>query len=336
MNPMHKAIWDPTSPVSTLYNIYMPNFFHISEYDPRDFELRKTAYHAHNYWQIFYINSGYIMHTVFNSTFKQERGSFVIIPPFCKHQVDTLFHASNVLQIEFSNDFMKYTLPKGGDEELFFSVYMEPLANNVKTKNPLILFEYQDTLRKAEDLLDSLKNEYSSLNRQTNIQMLFFNLLSLILNKYTSSASDIEANDVFKRYRSNIHGVLKYIDENFSRPINSDKIYRVATMSSSSFSYIFKSVTGMTLIDYINHVRITKAQSLLLSSDMPITNVAIDCGFKNLVTFDRIFKRIAGISPSAFAARKAEILKSSNVVIPEYHFEPVEKYIELAKTIDFM
>ncbi len=336
MNPLHKAIWDPTSPVATLYNIYTPNLFYISEYDPRDFESRKTAYHAHNYWQIFYINSGYIMHTVFNSTFKQERGSFVIIPPFCKHQVDTLSHSSSVVQIEFSNDFMKYTLPKGGDEELFFSVYMEPLANNVKSKNPLILFEYNDTLQKAEELLESLKNEYCTLNRQTNIQMLFFNLLSLILNKYTSSAMDIETNDVFKRYRSNIHSVLKYIDESFSKPICSDKIYRIATMSSSSFSYIFKSVTGMTLVDYINHVRISKAQNLLLNSDIPITNVAIDCGFRNLVTFDRIFKRISGISPSAFAAQKSEMLERSNIAIPAYHFEPVEKYIELSKTIDFM
>ena len=72
-------------------------------------------------------------------------------------------------------------------------------------------------------------------------------------------------------------------------------------MSASYFSKQFKSVTGVGLNEYINIIRIGASEKLLLSGNLPITQVAMECGFNDSNYFAAVFKKLKGITPKKYS-----------------------------------
>jgi AraC-like DNA-binding protein len=73
----------------------------------------------------------------------------------------------------------------------------------------------------------------------------------------------------------------------------------VAGMSRFYFCHSFKEVTGQTISDYINYIRISMAESKLDNTDLSITDIALSVGFDDINYFSRVYKKHKGISPKA-------------------------------------
>ncbi|MEZ6088733.1 MAG: helix-turn-helix transcriptional regulator [Pirellulaceae bacterium] len=73
-------------------------------------------------------------------------------------------------------------------------------------------------------------------------------------------------------------------------------------MSRRTFTNRFKARTGTTWLEYVNVLRIRHAEILLKQADSKVTSVAFQCGFEDLTTFYRAFKRITGKNPSQMRA----------------------------------
>ena len=67
----------------------------------------------------------------------------------------------------------------------------------------------------------------------------------------------------------------------------------------------FKQVAGMTLVTYLNHVRLARASQLLRESGQTIAEIAAETGFADQSYFDRRFKKAFGMAPKLFRARGA-------------------------------
>jgi transcriptional regulator GlxA family with amidase domain len=63
---------------------------------------------------------------------------------------------------------------------------------------------------------------------------------------------------------------------------------------------VFKKSTGMTLNDYVNLMRLSYAQALLMQEEANVLQVAMDSGFGSLSAFNKSFRKIAGMSPTDF------------------------------------
>ena len=75
-----------------------------------------------------------------------------------------------------------------------------------------------------------------------------------------------------------------------------------------SYSYMRKIVyelTGKSLMDYINALRIEKAKRLLLESDLTMTQIASEVGYFNAQSFNRFFRKFEGMAPSSYKASKS-------------------------------
>jgi len=68
---------------------------------------------------------------------------------------------------------------------------------------------------------------------------------------------------------------------------------------------VFKKTTGLTFTDYLSRVRIEKAKTLLLNPHLRISEIAYDVGFQSLTHFNRMFRKIAGISPTKYRDSKS-------------------------------
>lgn len=73
-----------------------------------------------------------------------------------------------------------------------------------------------------------------------------------------------------------------------------------AGMSRTRFSERFKSVVGMTPLDYLIRVRIDFAKNALDKTDLPISLIAMQVGYESESAFSSAFKRVAGLSPKHY------------------------------------
>lgn len=68
-------------------------------------------------------------------------------------------------------------------------------------------------------------------------------------------------------------------------------------MNRSYFCQVFKKETGVTFGDYVEHMRIEKAQKFLETTNWPVVSIAEKTGFQNQAYFTKVFKRVTGVSP---------------------------------------
>jgi AraC-like DNA-binding protein/ligand-binding sensor protein len=81
------------------------------------------------------------------------------------------------------------------------------------------------------------------------------------------------------------------------------EVAQAVNMSAFYFCKSFKKVTGLTFTSYLARVRIEKVKNLLLDPNRRVSEAAYEAGFQSLSQFNRVFRRIAGESPSAYRER---------------------------------
>lgn len=92
--------------------------------------------------------------------------------------------------------------------------------------------------------------------------------------------------------------ILSYVEENFPQDLSLESLSAKFGMSPFYLSKIFHSITGMNFRRYINFIRVSEADYLLTNSSKAITDIAFECGFNSIRTFNRAFKDIKGYTPS--------------------------------------
>lgn len=119
-------------------------------------------------------------------------------------------------------------------------------------------------------------------------------------------------NDVGFKYDKDgmrkISDALLYVDKNFSKQITLEEISDVVNMNPSYFCRFFKKATGKTVMEYINFVRIWKAENLLSLTDESILEISMEVGFSSVSYFNRVFKKLKGASPMKY--RKFKYMKN--------------------------
>lgn len=71
-------------------------------------------------------------------------------------------------------------------------------------------------------------------------------------------------------------------------------------MSPVRFGKAFKAYTGKKLGDYINELRVRDAKQLLEAGEMPISEIAFEVGFESLRSFNRVFYKQTGMTPTDY------------------------------------
>lgn len=111
-----------------------------------------------------------------------------------------------------------------------------------------------------------------------------------------------EENSAFSQYSNNdiLLPILTYINANYSGRISLEELAKRSGYSKSRFSHIFSEITGTTPIRYQNDIRLKVSCEMLVSTDYPVSQIAIECGFNDPLYYSKIFKKKYGISPSAY------------------------------------
>ena len=104
-----------------------------------------------------------------------------------------------------------------------------------------------------------------------------------------------------------INEALAFIDAHLTEPFSEGDLAAIAGRSPSAFSRAFRRHTGMTLVAYVNRLRVNLACQLLMEGGrQPITDICFAAGFANVSNFNRQFLQQKGMPPSRFRALLAE------------------------------
>lgn len=97
-----------------------------------------------------------------------------------------------------------------------------------------------------------------------------------------------------------IQQAIGYIKEHHQKSISLIEIAQYCCLSRHHFSHLFKKEVGISLIDYLNRMRIDMSLSYLEMTDLPISEIAAKIGFHDANYFSRMFKKYMQFSPSDY------------------------------------
>jgi YesN/AraC family two-component response regulator len=94
--------------------------------------------------------------------------------------------------------------------------------------------------------------------------------------------------------------IVEYVNNHLSEEIYLDALAEKLNLSSGYLSSYFKEKTGTNIVEYVNETRIRKAAELLVETRMKVQEVAEAVGYRNITSFNRMFKKYTGLKPSDY------------------------------------
>ena len=162
---------------------------------------------------------------------------------------------------------------------------------------------FTGTIRKAWETTPIIpKDKYSAIVR---LLTFFAEQLSSLINQIVLERQNAEPPLVQK--------ARQYIEQHKMEPLSLAAVAQASGASVFHFCKVFKKTTGLKFTDYVARVRLEDAKTQLLNPSRRISEVAYDVGFQSLTQFNRMFKRVFGVSPTEFRAglhsrpRKAKV-----------------------------
>ena len=269
-------------------------------------ECRKGQYrmHRHTQYEIGLIESGCGFYDTEHGKESIATGDVFTFSANEYHCITDIFpcdgeNAMHILNIHFLPAFVSDEYGEKG--ERFMRVFTDRKADfhNKLDENNRFLGELQK-------LLLDIKNECE--NKLPCFEVVVRGLLcSLLVRLYRDFGLCEQRDNVENRANFHLGPIMRaaaYINEHYTENIALSDVLSCANMSKTTFAAAFHNIFDMSAWDYVNIKRIEKALELLKKTDETVLSVAAACGYNNTANFNRIFKKITGLTPGQYRKTK--------------------------------
>lgn len=248
--------------------------------------------HWHYYSEILFMREGKIRLICNNETHVLSQGDLCYIYPLQIHEVQKVDeNPVDYAVIKF--DIHTLHTPKAYVNKLYdYFVHRTAEADTC-----LVLEQIADQKSGLPELIDSTveenlkQDELFGFQIQVNICSLLINLARLLPAK-TATAKGEHTQD-----NTSFYHILEYIDTHSSEPLEIQELAEKCHLSYSHFARLFRENYGRSCKEYINYIRLNKAEELLLHSNYDISYIAQETGFFDSSHFIRAYKKWKGVTP---------------------------------------
>ena len=259
----------------------MDEFFENSVMKIRTFNnIYPFRSHLHCEPELFYLLDGQVEIKVNAKTYILQKDDFVFIFPFCLHEFKLLTPNVECLPaygIIPRIDLVDKYVP------LFHSHLPENPVIRSDELHPDVRFAIQriiETATAQED--DSVVSAY--------LQVAFTRTIpQLALEKQAAKNGGML-----------IQNVLQYINQHCSERLTLEGVAATFFVSRAHLSNLFSNKVKMSFNDFLNSLRVNKAQALLSQTDRSITDILFECGFVSTRSFNRNFMKFTQMTPSEY------------------------------------
>ncbi|UKS25419.1 AraC family transcriptional regulator [Paenibacillus sp. HWE-109] len=273
--------------------------FHLS----RNTLDRGFRAHRHDYLEFSYVIAGHGAEMINDVKHEMTPGTFTFVLPYQVHEIFTDPGQNLILyNCTFSMDLLMEPGNDQGLSGLFqdmntLPAYVQLSGHDQEHMSALIedmYHEYKGEERYRQTLLKSKLKEI--LVRFDRIRWKHLSPGQLELPESAPLAGSKASQSVWP--------IIHYIHRNYQEDLALSDLASRFSMSISRISEVIKQTTGQTFLHFLNDLRLRHACSLLVSTDMSVTEIALEVGYGSYKTFSRIFRESKGVVPKDY--RKAE------------------------------
>jgi AraC-type DNA-binding domain-containing proteins len=272
--------------------------FMINKYSYDNYE--ELTFHNHNFVEIAFVFSGKGIHVFGNHRQPVSKGDLCIInidTPHCfypndKQNSDNL----KVYNCMFMPEFIKNMDIKTELLQSIINIFLYKSIYSEEIKHTPDLSLSGSYIKEIETVFEEMYSEYNKKEEgyADILSLLLYRLLILIYRAYKKQNETSNNADLYRQLL--IHKTIEYLNENYSSKLSLDEICQHAYLSKSYYSSLFKKITGISVFDYIQKIRIEKACQLLSETSNKITAIAFSVGYSNYRFFNKTFKKVMGIT----------------------------------------
>lgn len=266
------------------------------------FEQEDMESHKHRYFELAYVTGGSTEHTMNEQTGILRKGDYFIVDYGIEHSY------KNSKNLTLINCLF---LPEGIDDtmagcdafdelmQVCFIRYYRRHFSKVKTPVNQV---FQDEDERVLRLLTGMQQEYKE--RQIGWEEIFRSRLMEIL---ILTMRKIMRRDLNKKggegQSETVLSAIRYFDLHYREHGLLEKFCREYHYSPQYISRKFHQETGMTVLDYIQRVRVEKSCELIVGSDSSIREIAFKVGYENVKYFNQVFQKLIHMSPGEYKKR---------------------------------
>ncbi|MEG1847165.1 MAG: AraC family transcriptional regulator [Lachnospiraceae bacterium] len=277
----------------TKEQIILDEKFPFDIYSTDSLERLLPTLHSHDCWEINYVESGSGKYFVDNQVLDMEEGDVYLFNNLSKHMavseagMSLLVIVFRPTLIWMSQDEYHQLLPFYEQNDYFASP-QDRLNQN-----------YLEVI----DLLGRIQKEWNQrkIGYELMIRALLLSLLGM-LYRYCSEKENVNGRmKEFQKRFEKIRGILTFLQKHYTEDITLEQISKETFLSKSYINTNFPKVMECTLFEYVDFLRVNQSCMLLKTSDYSITQIATLCGFNSSSYFNRVFKRLMGVSPKDYS-----------------------------------
>lgn len=250
--------------------------------------------HGHeDFCELVIVIEGSAEHIVDSERFPVRKGDVFVMGKEIDHGYDNCsnFHICNIMFRPEALLARDYDIKKhAGFHALFM---LEAQLNNAQGFRSRLHLSHAE-FSEIKILLDSAISEYDSEKpgKNTMLHAYFMQIVTKLSRLYDAPAKHREI--------SGIAEAAAFMEQHYMEDITIDNVLDISHYSQRHFIRLFSAAYNTTPQKHLMNIRIRHACKLLRESMLPITEIALRCGFGDSNYFSRAFRKMRGVTPSQY------------------------------------
>lgn len=251
--------------------------------------VNQVAPHWHNSLELFLALSGKANVNVDGTDLDLNEGDLLVINP---NEIHSIVSTTDnlILALQIRSSFW---------ERVFPCLYQERI----------LCCSAQDNANKSYASIKRMMAEIALIaskrgkNYAVKLQGLLYELLYELVT-YHSDKTMKSAMTKTSKHMDRLESIMKYIKDHHKSPLSLEDVAKSQNLSPNYLASFMKSHMGTTFLSYLNSIRLESAKNDLISTDLFITDIALNNGFPNTKAFHKTFKDIYGVTPNLYRSKR--------------------------------
>lgn len=241
--------------------------------------------HWHNSIEITYVVKGKKIQTSWENGYENivvaDEGKLLLVNSGISHKIEVLNGLEGIVLL-IDKGVIREFYPTWKDE--FFNLDLNKAVKNKIIELMILLSQAKDQDKKIQQHIYVLQ------------------IISLLVENL------IDENSCYReRHDENselLISIMEYIDYNYFKPITLDEIATYTNYNKSYLSALFKKKIGITIFEYLKNIRLEHCLKELKITDKNIIDIALNNGFANIQSFNKLFKEVYHQTPLQYRKSK--------------------------------
>lgn len=246
--------------------------------------------HRHNAVEMIRVTRGQLLCHIAQQQVLLERGMLLLINDNVTHRLEPLDDVDvSYIQV----DTGQYTKRNDTEEDNLLSAFSAQIM-----MRPYILVPDDSELAHIfQNMQEESLNQKNGFERY--IKAYIYHLVAYLYRNDYLSVTDPRNSAHWNR----ILPVARYVEQHYQNKLSLEELSQAVDCNKYQLCRSFKQATGGTVVDYINYVRLHKAQEMLAEHKHSMIEIAFECGFGSVQYFNKVFRKYMGCSPTALKKR---------------------------------